>query len=233
MRDLANRNGSTLGGSTTRRWIVALTGASGITYGLRLVQELSKRIDELHVIFSEAALRVLAEEEGIKLSYSALSCEALIGEPLGNVQFHNPRDIGASVASGSMIFEGMAIVPCSMATLGAIACGAPQNLVHRAADVCLKEGRKLIIVPRETPLSAIHLENMLKLSRLGVTVLPAMPGFYHQPASVRDLVDMLVMKILDQMGVQNELVRRWNGESAAVPVAKPRRGVLVGMRRDG
>jgi 4-hydroxy-3-polyprenylbenzoate decarboxylase len=196
------------------KWIVGVTGASGMAYALRLIQVVSAAVEELHVVFSEAALRVLKEEEGIKISFNKLSAEALFGERRDNVVFHNVKDIGAVIASGSALFDGMVIVPCSMGTLGAIASGLSQNLVHRAADVTLKEGRKLIIVPRETPLSAIHLENMLKLSRLGVTILPAMPGFYHQPRSIQELVDMLVVKIMDQMRIPSNLISRW-GEHPA------------------
>jgi 4-hydroxy-3-polyprenylbenzoate decarboxylase len=133
----------------------------------------------------------------------------LCGRDADNVYFYNPRDIGAKIASGSALFDGMVIVPCTMGTLGAIAHGICDNLIHRAADVTLKEGRKLVIVPRETPLSAIHLENMLSLTRVGARIVPAMPGFYHQPAQISDLVDMMVMKIFDQMGIRTDLVQRW------------------------
>lgn len=191
------------------RWVVALTGASGMAYGLRLLDFLSTHEFESHVIVSEAGLRVLQEEHEMKCSSSTICTETLLGEHRPNVYFHSPRDIGAAVASGSFLGEGMVIAPCSMATLGAIATGTPQNLIHRAADVVMKEGRRLILVPRETPLSAIHLENMLKLSRLGVRIIPAMPGFYNKPKSVEDLVDMMTMKILDNMGIENSLVQRW------------------------
>ena len=136
---------------------------------------------------------------------------------------YNVKDIGARIASGSALFSGMVVVPCSMGTLGAISSGLCQNLIHRAADVTLKEGRKLILVPRETPLSAIHLENMLKLSRIGAVILPAMPGFYHQPVAISDLVDMLVMKILDQMGLSSNLVTRWkeHEDPESVPHLSP------------
>lgn len=196
------------------KWIIGVTGASGMAYALRLIQQVSAVVTELHVVFSEAALRVLKEEEGIALSFNKLSGEALFGERRDNIVFHNNKDIGALIASGSVLFDGMVICPCSMGTLGAVANGLCQNLIHRAADVTMKEGRKLIIVPRETPLSAIHLENMLKLSRVGVTILPAMPGFYHQPSSITELVDMLVLKIMDQMRITTNLIARW-GEHPA------------------
>ena len=119
------------------------------------------------------------------------------------------RDFSASIASGSYPFEAMAVVPCSMGTMARIATGASTNLIERAADVALKERRQLILVPRESPFSAIHLENMLKLARLGVTILPAAPGFYHRPQSVDDLIDFVVARILDQLGVEQTLVKRW------------------------
>lgn len=190
-------------------------------YALRVLEVLSEQVAEVHIVFSEAGLRVLREEEGKSLSLSRLSCEALIGKPRSNVFFYNPRDIGASIASGSMLVDGMVVVPCSMGTLAAIAHGTSQNLLHRAADVTLKERRRLVLVPRETPLSAVHLRNMLTLAELGVSVVPAMPGFYHQPASVQDLVDMMVMKILDQMQISNRLVPRWKEGSVAEPSQEP------------
>ena len=196
--------------SERRKWIVALTGASGMKYALRLLEVLALSPGvEIHLIVSEAGARVLREEEGIRFSASRKAVPELLGKECESVTVHHPSDIGASIASGSNLFSGMVIVPCSMGTLAAIANGLSQNLIHRAADVTLKEGRKLILVPRETPLSAIHLENMLKLAKNGVTMLAAMPGFYQQPASVADLVDMLVAKILDQMGIEHSLSRRW------------------------
>ncbi|MBN8549411.1 MAG: UbiX family flavin prenyltransferase [Deltaproteobacteria bacterium] len=196
-------------GTVHGRWVIALTGASGMRYALRLLDVASQHLAELHVIISEAALRVLREEENLKISYSNVSTELLFGREARNVFFYNPRDIGAKVASGSALLDGMVVVPCSMGTLAAIANGMSENLVHRAADVTMKEGRRLVIVPRETPLSAIHLENMLKLTRFGVRVVPAMPGFYHRPRNLEEVIDMMVMKILDQMGVHIDLVSRW------------------------
>jgi 4-hydroxy-3-polyprenylbenzoate decarboxylase len=190
-------------------WVVGVTGASGVRYAVRLLQVLPGLVGEVHAVFSDAALRVLNDEEGIALSQSSLSLEKLCGITADNVTFYNSRDIGARIASGSMLTSGMVVIPCSMATLGALAHGMPSHLVHRAADVTMKEGRPLIIVPRETPLSPIHLENMLKLSRHGVKVIPAMPAFYSRPASVDQLVDQFVMKVLDGMGIANTLGKRW------------------------
>lgn len=195
------------------RWIVGVSGASGMRYALRTIEVLSQKCSELHLVFSEAALRVLREEEDIKFSVRRPDISKLFATKSENVFVHDNRDIGALIASGSQVFDGMLIVPCSMSTLGAIANGMPSNLLQRAADVTLKENRRLVLVPRETPLSAIHLENMLKLSRLGVRMLPAMPGFYHQPKSIDDIVDMMVMKILDQMGINVDLVKRWNPQT--------------------
>jgi flavin prenyltransferase len=195
----------------TGRWIIGMSGASGMRYALRLLSCLNEHPDirELHVVISEAGLRVLSEEENIKLSFSALSTKTLINQDSSKITFYNIKDIGASIASGSFITDGMVVVPTSMATVGAISHGMPQNLLQRAADVVLKEKRRLILVPRETPLSSIHLENLLKLSQMGTVILPAMPGFYHKPTALEDIVDMLVMKIMDSMGLDNQLVSRW------------------------
>jgi len=204
--DLKNKKNS--------KWVVALTGASGMKYALRLLELLPDMICEVHVVVSDAALRVLSEEEDIKTSSARLDLKGLIGKERENLFFHSVRDIGAPIASGSFRFDGMLVVPCSMSTLGAIANGVSNNLIHRAAEVVLKERKNLILVPRETPLSPIQLENMLKLSRLGVSILPAMPGFYHKPTSIDQLIDMLVMKVLDQMGLDSDLVARWGKPSA-------------------
>lgn len=211
-------------GTVQGRWVLALTGASGMRYALRLLDVASQHLAEVHVIISEAAMRVLREEEEIKISYASASAELLFGRKASNVYFYNPRDIGAKVASGSALFDGMVIAPCSMGTLAAVAHGMSENLVQRAADVTMKEGRRLVIVPRETPLSTIHLENMLKLSKAGVRIVPAMPGFYHRPASLDEVVDMMVMKILDQMGVRTDLVERWKEKETA-----PAQRVVVGF----
>jgi 4-hydroxy-3-polyprenylbenzoate decarboxylase len=173
-------------------------------------------VDEVHVVFSEAALRVLNDEEGIALNAASLSLEKLCGVSANNVTFYNCRDIGARIASGSMRTSGMVVIPCSMSTLGALAHGIPTHLVHRAADVTMKEGRPLLIVPRETPLSPIHLENMLALARYGVKIIPAMPGFYTKPDSVDDLIDQFVMKVLDSMGLDHRIGKRWKESDAGL-----------------
>ncbi len=181
-------------------------------YARRLIDVLEAAGLELHLVISEAGLRVMAEEEGLKTSASQLSADALIGRESSRVKFYPSKDIGAAIASGSFKVAGMVICPCSMDTLASIATGVSMNLLQRAADVTIKERRPLILVPRETPLSAIHLENMLKLARLGVAIVPAMPGFYHSPKNIEELVDMQVMKITDQMGLALSLVKRWRAE---------------------
>ena len=200
----------------TGRWIVGLTGASGMRYGLRLLQVLAPKVSELHVILSDAARRVLAEEEGLRVGSSGEKLLTHLDIAASSVHFHNVDDIGASIASGSFRVDGMVVVPCSMGTLAAISHGLSSNLIQRAAEVMLKERRPLILVPRETPLSEIALRNMLRLSEAGAVLLPAMPGFYHRPATIDDLVNMLVMKIVDQMGLQIDLVERWKESSVSV-----------------
>ncbi|HMO02929.1 MAG TPA: UbiX family flavin prenyltransferase [Oligoflexia bacterium] len=191
------------------RWIVGVTGASGMQYAIATIKELAKNVGEVMVIVSEAGHRVLAEELDIKLSASSLSAKNLLGEDFSNVFFLNPRDWGASVASGSFIFEGMIVVPCSMSTLACIANGINQNLIHRAADVTLKESRRLVVVPRETPLSQVHLRNMLTLAENGAIVVPAMPGFYSLPKNIDELVLAMALKILDAAGIEHTLSGRW------------------------
>lgn len=195
-------------------YVVALTGASGIVYGVRLVQVLAELGYPMELVISDSARLVIREETGLALK-SGTRTEDLIplfGEKIqGLVKAHSCKDFTASIASGSYPTSGMVIVPCSMGTLAAAANGMSQNLIHRAADCILKEGRRLVIVPRETPLSAIHLENMLKLARLGARIVPAMPGFYSGAQSVQEIVDFMVGKILDQLEISHGLYPRWTG----------------------
>ena len=197
----------------TDEWIVAITGASGIRYALSLIEQAAPQLSRVHVVVSDAALRVLAEEEGIHVSRANLSSEALFKEAPQNLQFHSIKNIGSRIASGTSKIKGMVICPCSMGTLGAISHGYSSNLIHRAAEVTLKERRPLLIVPRETPLSTIHLENMLRLQQAGAQMIPAMPGFYHNPKSIDDLVNLMVLKILDQMGLDSDAAPRWDGHA--------------------
>jgi len=194
-----------------RRWVVGWTGASGAIYGVRLCRELIAAGVHVHLVVSDAGWRVLKEELGWDAARrgEALRTGLGVGDGDPRLTFYPPGDIGAAIASGSFRCEGMAVVPCSMGTLAAIAHGASDNLLARAADVTLKEGRPLLLVPRETPLSAIHLENMLKLARLGVRIVPAMPAFYHQPQTLDDAVNFIVGKVMDGMGIPHRLYRRW------------------------
>ncbi len=194
--------------------VVGITGASGTIYGIRLVQALLESGRDVHLVISEPARLVIKEEQGLALK-SLISGECLaelFGTfPNAHLSAFSHKDFTAPIASGSFPVEGMVIVPCSMGTLGAVASGMSQNLIHRAADCTLKEGRRLVIVPRETPLSAIHLENMLKLARLGVRVVPAMPAFYSGAQTLADMVDFQVGKILDQLDIPHALYPRWTG----------------------
>lgn len=190
-------------------WVVGITGASGAVYGVRLCEALLERGLPVHLVVTEAGWRVLREELGWDTSHRQATLEEKFGRFVVQPRYYPIADIGASIASGSFRTAGMAIVPCSMGTLSGLSQGASGNLLERAADVMLKEGRRLVIVPRETPLHAIHLENMLKLARMGVRIVPAMPAFYHKPLSMDELVDFMVGKVMDSMGIDNEMFRRW------------------------
>jgi len=189
--------------------VVAITGASGAPYAVRLLESLVRAKRPTQLIVSSHGLRLLDTELGIG-SMVALR-DKVGGDWERHVTVFDDGDRGAAPASGSALSAGMVICPCSMGTLSAISIGASRSLVERAADVTLKERRKLILVPRETPLSEIHLENMLRVTRAGAIVMPAAPGFYHRPHSVADLVDFMVARVLDHLGVEHELVARWSG----------------------
>ena len=193
-----------------KRLIVGITGASAGVYGVRLLQVLTQHENiEVHLTISSSGARALSEELQIEIDLANFELESLIGVSSERVIYHHESDIAAPIASGSFRTEGMVVVPCSMGSIAAIAGGISRNLIQRAADVCIKEKRRLVLVPRETPLSPIHLENMLKLSQIGVCVLPAMPGFYHFPKNVDDLLNFVVTKILDQFGIDTKLIQRW------------------------
>ena len=197
-----------------KRLIVGITGASGVIYGVRLLEVLTQ-LDafEIHLTISESGSRALWEELKIQVNLDNFELESLLSDSSERVVYHHQSDIAASIASGSFRTEGMIIAPCSMGTVGSIAAGISRNLIHRAADVCIKERRKLVILPRETPLSSIHLENMLKLSQLGVVVLPAMPGYYHFPKTVDDQINFVITKLLDQFEIDTGLIRRWKDDA--------------------
>lgn len=182
-----------------------ITGASGAPYAVRLLRALNDSGTPVRLIVSGYGLRLLAEETGID-GIDAL--RAATGD-WSRLELYDSLDRGATPASGSAPSAGMVVCPCSMGTLASIAAGTSRNLVERAADVALKERRPLILVPRETPLSLIHLENMTRLTRAGATIMPAAPGFYHRPQSIDDLVDFVVARILDHLGVDHRLGKRW------------------------
>ncbi|MGB4674346.1 MAG: flavin prenyltransferase UbiX [Azovibrio sp.] len=192
---------------------LAFTGASGLPYGLRLLECLLAAGVRLQLLYSQAAQIVARQELGLELSSRpAATRERLLarypGLP-GTLEVYGREEWFAPVASGSNPPDAMVICPCSMGTLAAVAQGLADKLIERAADVVLKEGRKLVLVPRETPFSVLHLENMLRLARAGAVILPPSPGFYHQPQQVADLVDFVVARILDQLGVTHRLMARW------------------------
>jgi 4-hydroxy-3-polyprenylbenzoate decarboxylase len=192
------------------RVFLGITGASGAPYARRLLQALAASDCEVGVSVSGAAIEVLATELYGDARLSRDETLARFTEGVGeNVVVHDPNDWRAPYASGSAKVDGYVVCPCSMGTLGTIASGAMQNLIHRAASVALKEERKLVLCPRETPLSAIHLESMLTLRRAGATILFLAPGFYHGAETVDDLVDFVVARILDQLGLENALIPRW------------------------
>lgn len=192
-----------------RPWVIGMTGASGAIYGVRLCRYLLETGHDVHLIVTDAGWRVLKNEHGWDVADRNAALAAHFGGTNGTYTYHPNKDIGASVASGSFRTEGMVIIPCSMGTVSAIARGASDNLLERAADVTLKEGRKLIVVPRETPLHAVHLENLLTLAKLGSVIIPAMPAFYHQPRTLEDMIDFLVGKVLDMMAIDHDLYERW------------------------
>jgi flavin prenyltransferase len=203
------------------RWVVGLTGASGVVYGIRLIEELLEAGVYVHLVISDAGWRVLKDELHWDVTRRTAALEQRFGTYSGRYEYHPNQDIGASIASGSFRTQGMVIVPCSMGTLSGIAHGASDSLLERAADVMMKENRMLILAPRETPLHAIHLENMLKLARLGVRMIPAMPAFYYQPRTLEDIVNFQVGKIMDIMGIDHNLFQRWGdpGDDARTPVS--------------
>ncbi|SFM75172.1 flavin prenyltransferase UbiX [Marinobacter zhejiangensis] len=203
---------------------LAFTGASGAQYGLRLLQCLLAAGCQVHLMVSRAAQVVIATETELKLPGSPQAMQAYLTEryqaEAGQLLVFGREDWFAPPASGSGEAAPLVVCPCSTGTLSALATGASNNLIERAGDVALKERRPLILVPREAPYSEIHLENMLRLTRMGATIIPASPGFYHQPQSVEDLIDFIVARLLDHLGVGQELMPRW-GEARVLQKQKP------------
>ena len=190
-------------------YVVAITGGSGAPYACRLLDLLLHTGQEVHLTISPTAAEVFRLEMQREISLTNFDPKQITSGPTERLHYHRHDDFSAGIASGSFRTAGMVVVPCSMSTLGSLASGISTNLILRAAEVHLKERRKLILVPRETPLSLIAIENLATVTRAGAVVLPAMPGFYHQPKSIDDLVDFVVCRIADQLGMENELVSRW------------------------
>ena len=214
---------------SSRSIVLAMTGASGVVYAVRLLQVLLEADEHVHLVISPSASAILKQELGLEVDVKSFQLSTLLAadEELprtslaevlrpaaargntGRVTYHAYDNMNAPIASGSFLTGGMVICPCSGSTLGAVVHGIGENLIHRAAAVHLKEHRKLILVPRETPLSTVQLENMQRADQAGAVLLPAMPGFYHGVESIRDLVDFVVARICDQLGIDNSLVHRW------------------------
>jgi 4-hydroxy-3-polyprenylbenzoate decarboxylase len=203
---------------------VAITGASGTIYAHRTLQLLAASVvvETINLIMSTTAATVAQVEMGVNLKEpDAAKFNEWLGLPSDSrlIRYWRLDNLAAKPSSGSNKQAGMIIVPCSMGTLGAIASGAGTNLIHRSADVCLKEGRKLVLVPRETPYNAIHLENMLRLARAGARIMPASPGFYHRPKTIDDLVEHLCFRILDQFDIPHSKKTQWTGDEVSEPPA--------------
>jgi 4-hydroxy-3-polyprenylbenzoate decarboxylase len=196
-------------------YTVAISGASGAPYALRLLQALVKGGHSIYLSISGDGLSILNDETGLMLKGSETDIQYALEKHLeakkGQLAYFDEDNMYAPVASGSAKVDAMVVIPCSMKALASIAHGFASNLIERAADVMLKEKRKLIIVPRETPLSAIHIRNMLTLAEAGCHIIPAMPAFYHHPGKISDLVDFVTARVLDSMGVENDLSPRWGG----------------------
>jgi 4-hydroxy-3-polyprenylbenzoate decarboxylase len=194
--------------------VVAMTGASGVPYGIRLIETLLAAGRKIHLVISPAGAEVLLQETDRRVDLENFRLADVLGPAAERfdaklVHYHDYRDFRAGIASGSFLTAGMVVCPCSMGTVAAIAHGLSQNLIHRAADVHLKERRKLILVPRETPLHAVQLRNLATCAELGAVVLPAMPAFYTRPESIDDMVNFVVGRICDQLEVPHSLMRRW------------------------
>jgi len=193
---------------------VGIAGASGAAYAVRLLQVLNSigDVSKVHLVISTNGFTLLKQEMSISLSSKNFKIEQLIGEKSRKIRLYEIMDFYSPIASGSYPTDGMVIIPCSTGTLGSIAAGTSTNLMHRGAEVVLKERKKLVLVLRETPLSEIHLENCLRVTRAGGVILPASPGFYHRPTEIQNLIDFVVARVLDQFGLPHNVGRRWGRE---------------------
>lgn len=195
--------------------VLAMTGASGSIYGIRLLEVLLATGRTVHLTMSPAAAEVLVQETDRKLRLDSFSLSDLLGKPCSSakqVRYHHYMDFRAGIASGSFPTAGMVVCPCSMGTASAIAHGASQNLIHRAAEVHLKEQRRLVLVPRETPLGLVQLRNLAVCAEAGAVILPASPAFYTRPGNLDDMINFIVGRICDQLGVEHKLFPRWGSE---------------------
>lgn len=197
-----------------KRYVLAITGASGSIFGIRVLRNLIRKA-EVHLVISSQSFSIIKHETGI--DWSARSQDSVEKKVRSyfkskRLYYHNEHDLSAPLSSGSFLTDGMMVVPCSMKTLSGIANGYANNLTERAADVTIKEGRPLLVCPREMPFSAIHLENMLRLARLGVKIAPPVPAFYQGPKNLDDIVDFVAGKILDSFGIAHNIFRRWDGK---------------------
>jgi flavin prenyltransferase len=194
---------------------VGISGASGAIYAQRLLVHLedSPEVRQINLVISGPGRRVISDELDVSTTADTEQIVAeMIGRPSAKAIVFHPGDIGAAIASGSYPVDAMVIIPCSASTLGVLASGSCRNLLHRAADVCLKEGRRLVLVPRETPLSTIHLENLLRLRQAGAMIVPAMPSFYHRPTNLIEMVDHFIYRVLDHLGLEHSQETVWHGD---------------------
>lgn len=198
--------------TVTGKLVVGITGASGAIYAVRFLRNAVQHFQQLYVVVSNHALSVMRAELGLQIHPDKLCARSLLGSDYSNITFLDPKDYFTPPASGSFRHDGMVIVPCSMGTAGRIAHGISDDLLTRAADVCLKERRKLILVVRETPLNLVHLRALTALTEAGAVVLPASPAFYHHPQTVEELVDTVVARVLQQLGVDQQLIPQWQAE---------------------
>jgi 4-hydroxy-3-polyprenylbenzoate decarboxylase len=196
---------------------IGVTGASGAILAQKMLSLLEEdaRVERVHLVVTEAGQRLFAEELGITAGDLKQLPSRILGHPAAKIDVLPNKDVGASVASGSYAVDAMVVIPCSMGTLGAIANGISDDLVARAADVMLKEGRKLVLCVRDTPFNRVHLENMLRAQAAGAVIMPAVPAFYHQPKTIDDLVTQYVCRVLAQIGLSQEEMYRWAGTSAS------------------
>lgn len=193
-----------------KSYAIAISGASGAIYGIKLLDYLSKEGFKIYLTISSDGISIIRDEVGIDWSGSEMKVNEIIKERFGgDIRYFDENNLNAPISSGSVYLDGMVVIPCSMKALSAIAHGFSSNLIERAADVTIKEKRKLIIVPRETPLNSVHLRNMLTLAEMGVHMIPAMPAFYYNPKSIDQLVDFIIGRVLDSLGIKNNLFKRW------------------------